>query len=117
MRIKREDAAALVVDFQEKLVPAIADYEELMKRAGILLKGLRILQVPMIVTQQNTRGLGMSVPEIWEASGEKEYQDKMDFSGLRVTEPLIRGKKYILVCGMEADCCVLQRVIDLAVAG
>ncbi len=117
MRIKREDAAALVIDFQEKLVPAIADYEELMKRAGILLKGLRILQVPMIVTQQNTRGLGMSVPEIWEASGEKEYQDKMDFSGLRVTEPFIRGKKYILVCGMEAHCCVLQTVIDLAAAG
>lgn len=117
MRVEREDTAALVIDFQERLVPAIAEHEALMKRVQILLKGLRVLKVPMIVTQQYTNGLGMSVPEIWEASGKTEYLDKIAFSGFRVTEPLIRGKKYILVCGMEAHCCVLQTVIDLAGAG
>lgn len=117
MRIKREDAAALIIDFQEKLVPAIAGHEELMKRVRTLLGGLRLLEVPMVVTQQNTKGLGMSVPEIWEASGVNGYQDKMDFSGLEAAEPFIRGRRYILVCGMEAHCCVLQTVIDLAAAG
>lgn len=117
MRIEREHTAALVVDFQERLVPAIADHEALMERVQILLKGLRALCVPMIVTQQYTKGLGMSVPEIWEASGEKDYLDKISFSALEVAEPKIRGKKYILVCGMEAHCCVLQTVIDLAAAG
>ena len=117
MRIEHEHTAALVVDFQERLVPAIADHEALMKRVQILLKGLRVLQVPMIVTQQYTKGLGMSVPEIWEASGETDYLDKISFSALDVAEPKIRGKKYILVCGMEAHCCVLQTVIDLAAAG
>lgn len=117
MRIEREAAAALVIDFQEKLVPAINGSEELMKRVQILLRGLKVLEVPMIVTQQYTKGLGMSVPEIWEASGESEYLDKTAFSGFRVTEPLIQGKRYILVCGMEAHCCVLQTVIDLAGAG
>lgn len=117
MRIEREDTAALVIDFQEKLVPAVAGYEELMKRVQILLKGLRVLGIPMIVTQQYTKGLGMSVPEIREASGVKEYQDKIEFSALRAVEMLIQGKKYILVCGMEAHCCVLQTVIDLAAEG
>lgn len=117
MRIERERTAALVVDFQERLVPVVADYKELMKRVQILLKGLRLLGVPMIVTQQYTKGLGMSVPEIWEASGETGYLDKTAFSGLSAVRPLIQGKKYILVCGMEAHCCVLQTVIDLAGAG
>lgn len=117
MRIEREATAALVIDFQEKLVPAIAGSEELMKRVQILLKGLKALKVPMIVTQQYTKGLGMSVQEIWEASGVKGYQDKIEFSGVNAVEPLIHGKKYILVCGMEAHCCVLQTVIDLAAAG
>lgn len=117
MRIEREDTAALIIDFQEKLVPAIDGSEELMKRVRALLKGLKALDIPMIVTQQYTKGLGMSVPEIWEASGVKEYQDKIEFSGLSVAEPLICGKRYILVCGMEAHCCVLQTVIDLASAG
>lgn len=117
MRIEREHTAALIVDFQERLVPAIADHEELMRRVQILLKGLKALEIPMVVTQQYTKGLGMSVPEIWEAIGSTEYQDKIHFSGLSVAEPFIREKKYILVCGMEAHCCVLQTVIDLAAAG
>ena len=117
MRIEREHTAALIVDFQERLVPAIADHEALMERVRILLRGLKALEIPMTVTQQYTKGLGMSVPEVWEASGETEYLDKISFSALEVAEPKIHDKKYILVCGMEAHCCVLQTVIDLAGAG
>lgn len=119
MRIEREHTAALAVDFQERLVPAIEDHEALLKRVAVLLKGLRLLDVPVTVTQQYTKGLGMSVPEIWEALGEtgKPYVDKIWFSALSEVEPLIHEKKYILVCGMEAHCCVLQTVIDLAAAG
>ena len=79
-----------------------------MERVRILLRGLKALEIPMTVTQQYTKGLGMSVPEVWEASGETEYLDKISFSALEVAEPKIRDKKYILVCGMEAHCCVLQ---------
>lgn len=117
MRIEREHTAALIVDFQERLVPAIADHEALMERVRILLQGLKVLDIPMTVTQQYTKGLGMSVSEVWEASGETEYLDKISFSALGVAEPKIHDKKYILVCGMEAHCCVLQTVIDLAGAG
>lgn len=117
MRIEREETAALVIDFQERLAPAVAEHVELMRQVRILLAGLRILKVPMIVTQQNTKGLGMSVPAIWEASGENDFLEKITFSGFRAAEPLIRDKKYILVCGMEAHCCVLQTVIDLAAGG
>ena len=117
MRIEREHTAALIVDFQERLVPAIADHEALMERVRILLQGLKVLDIPMTVTQQYTKGLGMSVSEVWEASGETEYLDKISFSALEVAEPKIHDKKYILVCGMEAHCCVLQTVIDLAGAG
>lgn len=117
MRIERERTAALIVDFQERLVPAIADHEALMERVRILLRGLKALEIPMTVTQQYTKGLGMSVPEVWEASGETEYLDKISFSALEVAEPKIHDKKYVLVCGMEAHCCVLQTVIDLAGAG
>lgn len=117
MRIEREHTAALIVDFQERLVPAIADHEALMERVRILLQGLKVLEIPMTVTQQYTKGLGMSVPEVREAAGETEYLDKISFSALEVAEPKIHDKKYILVCGMEAHCCVLQTVIDLAGAG
>ena len=103
MRIEREHTAALIVDFQERLVPAIADHEALMERVQILLQGLKALEIPMTVTQQYTKGLGMSVPEVWEASGETEYLDKISFSALEVAEPKIHDKKYILLCIADGD--------------
>ena len=72
MRIIREEAAAVVIDYQEKLVPAMHKKEELIRNSQILLKGLKILGVPMCVTQQYTKGLGMTVSEIQEAAGTKE---------------------------------------------
>ena len=54
MRILREDAVALVVDYQEKLVPVMNEKEFLIERSQILLQGLKILGVTMIITQQYT---------------------------------------------------------------
>lgn len=117
MRIIREEAAAVVIDYQEKLVPAMHKKEELIRNSQILLKGLKILGVPMCVTQQYTKGLGMTVSEIQEAAGTKAYMDKISFSTADVIAEQIQGKKYVILCGMEAHICVLQTLIDLKAKG
>ena len=117
MRILPEETGAVVIDMQEKLMMAMNETKACEEKAAMLLKGLQVLSIPPVLVQQYTKGLGMSVPEVWEASGETEYLDKISFSALEVAEPKIHDKKYILVCGMEAHCCVLQTVIDLAGAG
>lgn len=117
MRIERDQAVALAIDFQEKLIPAIAEQEALMKRVEIFLKGLRVLGVPTVITQHYTKGLGMSAQMIFDAAGTDAYCDKITFSACETVEPLIRGKKYVLICGMEAHCCVLQTLIDVAASG
>ncbi len=122
MRILAEDTMALVVDFQEKLVPVIDNKEELLHNTEILVKGLRALGIPTLVTQQYTKGIGMTVSGLSELFGEKfEYLDKITFSCadddgiLHKIEEL--GKKNIIVCGIEAHICVLQTVIDLIEKG
>lgn len=117
MRIERDQTIALAIDFQEKLIPAIKDHEALMERVEILLKGLKVLNVPTVITQHYTKGLGMSPQNIFDVAGTNEYLDKITFSAYDVAEPLIRGKRYVLICGMEAHCCVLQTLIDVAAAG
>lgn len=117
MRIEREQTVALAIDFQEKLIPAIADHETLMERVDTLLKGLRILKIPTVITQHYTKGLGMSAQAVFDAVGTDAYHDKITFSAYDVVEPEIRDKKYVLICGMEAHCCVLQTLIDVAAAG
>ena len=121
MRIEREHTAAVIVDFQERLVPAIADHEALMERVRILLQGLKALEIPMTVTQQYTKGLGHTLPSLYEAVGTTEYCEKASFSCCRNKAILDKlesmGKKNILVMGTEAHICVLQSCIDLKAAG
>lgn len=117
MRIEKENSIALVIDYQEKLVPVMEKRHKLIHDSAILLAGLRELGVPMIITQQYTRGLGTTVKEITDAVGEEEYVEKISFSAYENIKDQIAGKKFVIVCGIEAHICVMQTVIDLAEAG
>jgi len=122
MRILAEDTLALIIDFQERLVPVIDHKEELIHNTQILIQGLKILQIPMLVTQQYTKGLGMTVSTVAEAVGEGiENNDKITFSCAEDVNILKKieetGRKNIIICGIEAHVCVLQTVIDLMEKG
>ena len=117
MRINRENTIGLVIDIQEKLVPNIVNHENIVKNTICLLKGLKLLKVPIVVTQQNTKGLGNTVPEINKTIGNFSYIEKMTFSCYR--EPaFIRvlnrvGKRNVILMGLEAHVCILQTTLDL----
>lgn len=122
MRILAEDTMAIVIDYQERLMPVIHNSEQLIHNSEILLKGLKALGIPMVVTQQYTKGLGMTVEPIANVFGEDfTYYDKITFSCLddenirKAVEEM--GKKNVIVCGAEAHICVLQTVIDLIAMG
>ena len=117
MRIEKEKSIAIVVDYQEKLVPVMHDTEKLLHNSCILLEGLKTLGVPMVITQQYTKGLGMTVEQITEAAGTKEYIDKLSFTAFDCVKGLLEDKKFVIVCGIETHICVLQTVIDLKAAG
>lgn len=117
MRIERENTVALVIDYQEKLVPVMDGKETLIQNSAILLAGLRQLGIPMIVTQQYTKGLGVTVQEIREAMESDDYIDKISFTAFNSVKEQIKDKKFVIVCGIEAHICVLQTVIDLVEAG
>ena len=117
MRIERDNTVALVIDYQEKLVPVMDEKERLIQNSSILLAGLKYLGVPMIVTQQYTKGLGITVQEIREAMESDDYIDKISFTAFDSVKEQIRDKKFVIVCGIEAHICVLQTVIDLVEAG
>lgn len=121
MKCKRDDTAVLVVDYQEKLIPAICNKEKLIPRTRILLEGLRQLGVPIIISEQYPKGLGATLPEIREAAGDAKAYAKTSFScwdneGLREAIDAT-GCRNILVCGTETHICVLQSAIDMVEAG
>lgn len=116
MRIEREQTVAVVVDYQAKLLPVMSNKEQLLHNTKILLEGLKVLEVPMYITQQYTKGLGMTADSIMEAAGTTDYIDKIAFTAYDSVKWKLRGKKFVIVCGIESHICVLQTVIDLKVA-
>ena len=98
-------------------MPVMANKEQLIRNSEILLKGLKILDVPMYITQQYTKGLGTSIKEITDAVEDDTYIDKISFTAYDAVKDKISSKKYVIVCGIEAHICVLQTVIDLKAAG
>ena len=121
MRIKAEDSAVLVIDYQERLVPVIHDNVSIVEKTVTLLKGARALGLPFILPRQYPKGLGDIIGEVKEAVGEYTPFDKLSFSACGETEIMDHlrslGKKHVIVCGVEAHVCVLQSVIDLIAAG
>lgn len=119
MRILAEESICLIIDYQEKILPSIAEKENLVETSIKLLKGLRILEIPMVMTAQYSKGLGLNIPEICEAAGTNEFIEKNSFSSASVKEvqDAIEGKKNVIICGIESHICVLQTVIDLIELG
>lgn len=117
MQIKRQNCLAMIIDDQIKLLPSISDSEQLLKNTGILIQGLKILNIPMIITQQYTKGLGMSDPSIFTYAQTTSYFEKRSFSCMG--DPQIRqyiqnsNYKQIILCGIETHICVLQTALDL----
>jgi hypothetical protein len=122
MRIMKDSIQCLAVDYQEKLVPVMQEKERLLERSAMFLKGLRLLGVPVTVTEQYPKGLGKTVPKILTAAGTKTAFDKITFSCLedeKIKEHIVcqAGRRFVAVCGIEAHICVLQTVVDLCGQG
>ncbi len=121
MIIKSDQALTLIVDNQVRLLPSIADSEQMLQNTRTLLSGLKLLKIPMIITQQYTQGLGMSEESMFVTSGVTNYMDKITFSCWKdeaiQKKILSSGSTQIVLCGIETHICVLQTALDLLEAG
>lgn len=122
MLIEAARSCLLVVDMQERLLPAIHNFEGILAKCVLLLQVAEKLDLPLIVTEQYPKGLGPTVTEL--ESKNATVFEKLSFSGYR--DEKIRthfktledsGFKQVIVCGVEAHVCVLQTALDLKEAG
>ena len=117
MRIRKDQTAAVVIDIQERLFPHIFEHESLIANVVRLIEGLKILEIPMFVTEQYSKGLGPTIPAVREAFGEFQPLEKMTFSccGAPSLMTALRNTdcKTVILFGIEAHACVLQTAVDL----
>jgi nicotinamidase-related amidase len=121
MRIVKNNTVLVCIDLQEKLIPAMHSGISAVAEAAKLIKGFIAIGCPVIVTQQYTKGLGESVPEIKEAFDSFSHVEKSSFSAMG--EPLFvnalkeTGKNTVVICGVESHVCVMQSALDMLEAG
>jgi nicotinamidase-related amidase len=116
--LSAEGSVVLLIDLQERLLPAIYDGDTVVARSVRLAQAARLLDVPVRATEQYPAGLGPTVqplspyPEAVLAKTMFSALDDPDFPAL-----LPVGSAEIVVAGCEAHVCVLQTVLGLLAAG
>ncbi len=122
MLLDAKKSSLLIVDVQERLLPAMAEPERVSTRCKILLQAAEALKIPITISEQYPKGLGHTVPELLVPSA--KVFEKLSFSCWR--DPEMRKafielheheRPLIFVAGIEAHVCVLQSCIDLYNAG
>ena len=116
--LDRERAALVVIDVQEAFAKAVEGFDGLVEQTAILVRGAKVLGLPVLVTEQYPRGLGDTVEPVREALGEAvERLPKTVFSAVRAEGFDLQGRDQALVCGIETHVCVNQTVHDLLAGG
>lgn len=113
----------LVIDVQERLAPAMnaEHYGAMTANLGRLGAAMKILEVPVVVSEQYPKGLGSTVPPVASAFEGITPIAKTTFSCVQNDDLRVAladtGRKRVVVAGMETHICVFQTVRDLASAG
>jgi nicotinamidase-related amidase len=121
MRLDRDRAQLLVIDLQERLLPKIHRYENVLASSGRMLQAARILELPLLATEQYPQGLGKTHLSITSLLGEVEPVEKIHFSCMRhdgFGHLLARqDRQQVIVVGIETHVCVAQTALDMLGSG
>ena len=112
-------ALVLGIDLQTALLPSIHHSADVIAQGCKLLAGVRVLELPVLATEQYPKGIGATEPKVraaLDAAG-AVLLEKLTFSA--VDEPSVREElrridcPQVIVLGIEAHVCVQQSVLDL----
>ncbi len=117
MLIQADDSILVIIDVQEKLFNVVLNREIMLKNILKLVKVCKILNIPIVITEQYPKGMGKTVRELVEELGQYYRPiEKTTFSCFR-TETFVKeleriGRKTLLLVGIELHICVYQTAID-----
>lgn len=115
-------AVLVVIDVQERLIPAMPHkvYERMRATTALLVEAARLLELPVIATEQYPQGIGHTVAELQPACRDGVVE-KTSFGCCGEAAFLARlaqlGRRQVIVTGMEAHVCVYQTVLGLLGTG
>lgn len=115
--IHRDAAVLVIIDIQGNLAQAMFDKENLFVNTVRLIKGFKVLNLPVVITEQIPQKLGPTLPQIAaELDGIKPVAkesfscwDEINFK--KEIEAI--NRKHVVLLGIETHVCVYQTALDL----
>ena len=112
-----DNTILVIIDVQGKLAHLMFEKESLFQNLQILIKGVKILGLPILWTEQTPEKIGPTIPEIAQILSPKRPISKISFSCCQnemfMQEFKALNRKQILIAGIETHICIYQTTVDL----
>ncbi|ALG69256.1 isochorismatase family protein [Beggiatoa leptomitoformis] len=117
MLMRATQACLLIIDVQERLIHATVESEQVITTCQTLIKVANRLQVPVLMSEQYPKGLGVTVTALRELVPVNNVMEKVHFS---CTESencrqhiQSTHKQQFVLGGIESHVCVQQTALGL----
>jgi len=106
-KLNADNAVLVVIDIQERLVPAMPQdvYLRMRDSVGMLVSGAKLLGLPVVTTEQYPQGIGHTVPELADACKDIVVE-KVSFGCCGEPNFMAAlkeiGRSQVIIVGMEA---------------
>ncbi|XP_074163366.1 isochorismatase domain-containing protein 2 [Sminthopsis crassicaudata] len=118
-RVLPGSSILFLCDMQEKFRGVISFFPQIVAVSARMLQVARVLDIPVMLTEQYPEGLGPTVPELG-AQGIRAVPKTTFSMVVPEVEQLMKAKpslKSVLLCGIEAQACVMSTALDLLERG
>ena len=106
----------MLVDYQARLMPAIADADSVLAHALLLSDAAALLGVPVLGTEQNPAGLGPNVEVVRQRCARTLAKTHFDACEDGLLDAVASAPE-VVIAGCEAHVCLLQTALGLRRAG
>jgi len=117
MLMKAEQSTLLLIDVQEKLMPAIGHGDEVIDRCTILATIAGLMEVPVLGTEQLPDKLGHNIEAVRELCDQTLAKHHFDACPDGLVDRLPEGRQHIVIGGCETHVCMMQTALSLLDAG
>lgn len=117
MLMNAEQSTLVLIDLQKKLMPAISHGNLVVSESVRLARIARLMEVPVIATEQIPEKLGHNDDEIAALAGQTLSKVHFDACGGGLVEAIPNNRKQVIIGGCEAHVCLLQTALSLLAAG
>lgn len=113
LQIDPNTSTLIMIDFQGRLMPAIENADNVLKRSLLLAQVAKLLAIPILGTEQSPRSLGNNLESIQKFCSVTISKEHFNACADGLTEALPKGRNQLVLVGCETHVCLMQTALGL----